>query len=152
MRFSINCSTVICSPTVDAILREATNETYGPRVYSIIKFPIYFTLQSLLSIYIIKIPKYLSLSVYKSRGAPFDPFTCARTVGVAPTATLRGGKPERSQRNKMVRGNAKARNTRQQRGEVETPGKALAGPASAALARTLPEKLALIRLQRIYNF
>ena len=34
MHFSINCSTVICSPTVDyAILREATSETYGPRVY-----------------------------------------------------------------------------------------------------------------------
>ena len=31
MRFSINCSTVICSPTIDyAILREATSETYGP--------------------------------------------------------------------------------------------------------------------------
>ena len=40
------------------ILREATSETYGPRVYlSSYKFPIYFTLQSLLSIYIIKIPK-----------------------------------------------------------------------------------------------
>ena len=38
MRFSINCSTVICSPTVKyAILREATSETYGPRVY----FPSY---------------------------------------------------------------------------------------------------------------
>ena len=34
MHFSISCSTVICSPTVDyAILREATSETYGPRVY-----------------------------------------------------------------------------------------------------------------------
>ena len=34
MRFSINCSAVICSPTViHAILREATSETYGPRVY-----------------------------------------------------------------------------------------------------------------------
>ena len=34
MRFSINCSTVIRSPTVEfAILREATSETYGPRVY-----------------------------------------------------------------------------------------------------------------------
>ena len=32
MRFSINCSAVICSPTViHAILREATSETYGPR-------------------------------------------------------------------------------------------------------------------------
>ena len=58
MRFSINCSTVICSPTVDAIFRGATSETYGPRVYfPSYKFPIYFTLQSLLSIYIIKIPK-----------------------------------------------------------------------------------------------
>ena len=41
-----------------AILREATSETYGPRVYfPSYKFLIYFTLQSLLSIYIIKIPK-----------------------------------------------------------------------------------------------
>ena len=41
-----------------AILREATSETYCPRVYSpSYKFPIYFILQSLLSIYIIKIPK-----------------------------------------------------------------------------------------------
>ena len=41
-----------------AILREATSETYGPRVYLLsYKFPIYFPLQSLLSIYIIKIPK-----------------------------------------------------------------------------------------------
>ena len=40
-----------------AILREATSETYGPRVCSpSYKFPIYFILQSLLSIYIIKIP------------------------------------------------------------------------------------------------
>ena len=41
-----------------AILREVTSETYGPRVYSpSYKFPIYFTLHSLLSVYIIKIPK-----------------------------------------------------------------------------------------------
>ena len=41
-----------------AILGEATSETYGPRVYLLsYKFPIYFILQSLLSIYIIKIPK-----------------------------------------------------------------------------------------------
>ena len=34
MRSSINCSAVICSPTVIfAILRGATSETYGPRVY-----------------------------------------------------------------------------------------------------------------------
>ena len=47
-----------------AILREATSETYGPRVYSpSYKFPIYFVLQSLLSIYIIKIPKIFILSL-----------------------------------------------------------------------------------------
>ena len=41
-----------------AILKEATSETYGPRVYLLsYKFPIYFILQSLLSIFIIKIPK-----------------------------------------------------------------------------------------------
>ena len=46
-----------------AILREATSETYGPRVYfPSYKFPIYFILQSLLSIYIIKIPKIFILS------------------------------------------------------------------------------------------
>ena len=34
MRFSINCSAVICSPTViHAILREATSENYGHWVY-----------------------------------------------------------------------------------------------------------------------
>src|SRR3990170_4215823 len=38
MRFSINCSTVICSPTViSTFMREASSETYGPRVY----FPLY---------------------------------------------------------------------------------------------------------------
>src|SRR3954468_2189596 len=38
LRFSINCSIVICSPTVlFAFKREASSETYGPRVY----FPSY---------------------------------------------------------------------------------------------------------------
>ena len=38
MCFSINCSTVICSPTVlFSFKREASSETYGPRVY----FPSY---------------------------------------------------------------------------------------------------------------
>ena len=43
LRFSINCSVVICSPTVlFSILREASSETYGPRVYfPSYKFPIY---------------------------------------------------------------------------------------------------------------
>ena len=69
MRFSISCSTVICSPTViHAILREATSETYGPRVYfTSYKFPIYnssllFILQSLFSnLYNKKIPKVFTL-------------------------------------------------------------------------------------------
>ena len=65
MRFSINCSAVICSPTViHAILREATSETYGPRVYLLlycISF-IYIASRLLFSnlyfpIYTIKIPK-----------------------------------------------------------------------------------------------
>ena len=38
LRFSINCSAVICSPTVlFAFMREASSETYGPWVY----FPYY---------------------------------------------------------------------------------------------------------------
>ena len=51
MRFSINCLVVIFSPTViHAILREATSETYGPRVYfTSYKFLIYFYLHLLLS-------------------------------------------------------------------------------------------------------
>ena len=53
LRFSINCSAVICSPTVIfSILREASSETYGPRVYFLsYKFPIYKP----------KIPKIFSL-------------------------------------------------------------------------------------------
>ena len=48
-----------------AILREASSETYGPWVYLLsYMFPIYFTLQSLLSIYIIKVPKIFILSYY----------------------------------------------------------------------------------------
>ena len=55
-----------------AILRESTSETYGPRVYFPSNyFPIYllflppFILQSLLSIFIIKIPKILSYRLYQ---------------------------------------------------------------------------------------
>ena len=40
LRFSINCSTVIFSPTIlFAILGEASSETYGPRVYFASCFP-----------------------------------------------------------------------------------------------------------------
>ena len=70
---SINCSTVICLPTVILmLLREATSETYGPRVYlHHINLPtlIYF-LCFLLCFYftlhlIIKIPKILSYHIYQ---------------------------------------------------------------------------------------
>ena len=64
MHFSINFSAIICSPTaMHAILREATSETYGPRVYfTSYKFPIYnssllFILRSLFSNLYKKIPK-----------------------------------------------------------------------------------------------
>ena len=64
MRFSINCSAVICSPTViHAILREAS-ETYGPRVSFLLYCICFIYIASRLlfcnlyfSIYIIKIPK-----------------------------------------------------------------------------------------------
>ena len=61
LRFSINCSKVICSPTVlFAILREASRETYGPRVYfPSYKFPIYYFAIFYFPIYKPKIPKIL---------------------------------------------------------------------------------------------
>ena len=39
-------------------------------------------------------------------------------------------------------GNTKTRNTKEQEGKVDSPGKALAGAASAAPARALPGQLA----------
>ena len=69
MRSSINCSAVICSPTViHVILREATSETYGPLV-SFLFYYIYFIyiVSRLLffnlyfPIYTIKIPKIFTL-------------------------------------------------------------------------------------------
>ena len=64
LRFSINCSAVICSPTVlFAILREASSETYGPRVYfPSYKFPIYYFAIFYFPIYKPKIPKIFTLS------------------------------------------------------------------------------------------
>ena len=67
MRFSINCSAVICSPTViHAILREATSETYGPEsILHHISFlstcqflsPFFLFCNIYFSIYTPKIPK-----------------------------------------------------------------------------------------------
>ena len=63
LRFSINCSTVICSPTVlFAILREASSEIYGLRVYfPSYKFPIYYFVIFYFPIYKPKIPKIFTL-------------------------------------------------------------------------------------------
>ena len=62
--FSINCSAVICSPTVlFSILREASSETYGPRVYfPSYKFSIYYFAIFYFPIYKPKIPKIFTLS------------------------------------------------------------------------------------------
>ena len=66
MRFSINYSAVICSPTViHAILREATSEPYGPQVsflsykvyFPSYKFPIYYFAIFYFPIYKPKTPK-----------------------------------------------------------------------------------------------
>ena len=53
-------------PNTYAILREATSETYGPRVYfPSYKFPTYFILQSLLfNLYNKNTKKYLSYYLY----------------------------------------------------------------------------------------
>src|SRR6266511_4248589 len=66
LRFSINCSAVICSPTVIfSILREASSETYGPRVYfPSYKFLIYYFAIFYFPIYKPKILVYrLSISI-----------------------------------------------------------------------------------------
>ena len=69
MHFSINCSIVICSPTIiHAILREATSETYGPRVSFLIYCISFIYMASRLlfcnlyiPIYKTKIPKIFTL-------------------------------------------------------------------------------------------
>ena len=69
MRFSINYTAVICSPTViHAILREATSETYGPRVSFLLYYISFIYIASRLlfcnlyfPIYTTKIPKIFNL-------------------------------------------------------------------------------------------
>ena len=63
LHFSINCSTVICSPTVlFSFKREASSEIYGPRVYfPSYKFLIYYFAIFYFSIYKPKIPKIFTL-------------------------------------------------------------------------------------------
>ena len=72
MRSSVNCSTVICSSTVIlAIMREATSETYAPRV-SFLLYCISFVFASRLLFcnlyfptYTTKYQKYLSYYLYQ---------------------------------------------------------------------------------------
>ena len=69
---------------------------------------------------------------------------CARAVRATPAATLSRAE-EGSRREAKAQdnqGNAKTRNTGEQEGEVDSPGKALVEAASAALARALPGQLA----------
>ena len=63
LRFSINCSVVILSPTIIfSILREASSETYGHQVYfPSYKFPIYYFAIFYFPIYKPKIPKIFTL-------------------------------------------------------------------------------------------
>src|SRR6266496_2093302 len=63
LRFSINCSIVICLPTVIiSILREASSETYGPRVYfPSYKFLMYYFAIFYFPIYKLIIPKIFTL-------------------------------------------------------------------------------------------
>ena len=71
IRFSINCSTVICLTRRNtyAILREASSETYGPRVYLLsYLLPIYFYLHLYFLHLYYKIPKiYLSYHTFSTR-------------------------------------------------------------------------------------
>src|SRR6266536_3534345 len=63
LRFSINFSAVICSPIVIiSILREASSETYGPRVY----FPSYNLLFSIIQVFDLLFAIFY-FSIYKPR-------------------------------------------------------------------------------------
>ena len=69
LHFSINCSTVICSPTVlFASKREASSETYGPRVYfPSYLFSIYYFAIFYFQIYKPKNPKILCCNLFVLR-------------------------------------------------------------------------------------
>ena len=79
------------------------------------------------------------MSVYKRGGAPLYPFTCARTVGAAPTAApSRTGEVNRGKTEAQdSQSNAKAKTTNKQRGEAGSPGKILAGGSLSGPGKTL---------------
>ena len=71
------------------------------------------------------------MSVYKRRGAPLYPFTCAREVGAAPKATpSRAGEVNQGKTKAQdSQSNAKTENAKRQRGGSVSPSKTLAGAA-----------------------
>ena len=79
------------------------------------------------------------LSVYKRRGTPLYPFTCARTVGAAPTASpSRTGEVNRGKTEAQdSQSNAKAETTKEQRGGAGSLGKTLAGDSLSSPGKTL---------------
>ena len=79
------------------------------------------------------------MSVYKRRGAPLYPFTCARAVGAAPTATpSRAGEVNRGKTKAQDgQSNAKIKTAKKQRGEAGSPGKILAGGSLSGPDKTL---------------
>ena len=91
LRFSINFSAVICSPTVIlSISREASSETYGPRVYfPSYKFPIYYFAIFYFPIYKPKIPKIFTLSFVQFHLSLSDLTFASNCEGIAnPFITL----------------------------------------------------------------
>ena len=77
--------------------------------------------------------------VYKRRGAPLYPFTCARTVGAAPTATpSRAGEVNRGKTEAQdSQSNAKTKDAKKQRGGTVSPCKTLAGDCLSSPDKTL---------------
>ena len=65
MRSSINCSAVICSPTIiHAILREATSETYGPRGLFSIILSLFSKLLNFIYILLVSILHHAFISIF----------------------------------------------------------------------------------------
>ena len=78
--------------------------------------------------------------VYKSRGSPFDPFTCARAVRAThnrPHLARQGRRTMVEPKDKISKATPRPRH-REQRDEAGSLGKVLAGAASAAPARPFP--------------
>ena len=81
------------------------------------------------------------MSVYKSRGSPFAPlYLCTGSQSRAHGCTKQGR--ERMPERKTTRAKPRPEAQREQEVKVDSPGKTLAGVASAAPTRALPGQLA----------